>query len=136
MILFSQVNQDTAMDLVPLHEIIHVADMDEEAVAKGEEVHDDDELVCIKIDTSETGYNSGRPYELRGPADIMSNIVAKVPELAEGAKKRKNKESEFIRYQSMLARKFDSEIVQTLSAGLILAVLLRPPRARPFTLVD
>ena len=102
-----------------MHEVEAITETNESEKIGG---NADDSFSYVKIETSPLGYNSGRPYELRGREKDIKALALEVSKLAKAARQRVAKESKFRRVQKKIADVFDSHHVQAVFACVICMV--------------
>ena len=132
--------REEVLDLIPMHEIATVQDMEldqdiEDESAEFEknnpqESEDDDDDLCKSqknsfiLKTTEGGYNSGRKYSIRAKnLQEMRLMVQELTKLSSKAREDAEAKSRLQKFQEKIARVFDSDMIQRFLAILIFSVL-------------
>ena len=133
-IAFSNVNDDSVLDIVPLHEVINVRDTtlqneimgDADSEFDGTSDSDADETIkknIFEIETNPEGYNSGRVYQIQAAsAHDFRKIFNDLTKLASTAREEAEAKSRFKKSQQRVGKVFNSNIVQGALAILVCAV--------------
>jgi hypothetical protein len=127
-IVIAQPNLDVAMDAIPMHEVDTIIEMNDSQELEGSK---EESFAYVKIETTPQGYNSGRPYELRGSEKDVRQLASQISGLAKAARERAAKLSKFQKLQRRIANVFDSRSMQCFFACVIGMVSL--PSANPST---
>jgi hypothetical protein len=142
MIVFSNLDDDAVLDLIPMHEIIMIRDM---TVIFGADVDDDDSVSndlqeedegendeahgadsnknVLQIETSPEGYNSGRPYQIQAATgQDFRALLEDFTKLSLAAREEAEAKSRFRKLQDKVGKVFNSDFTQRFLAILIFAV--------------
>ncbi len=136
-IAFSNVNDDGVVDLIPMHEVTCIrdsslrneimADDNSELNETNASSNDDATAVTNKnvfeIETTPTGYNSGRVYQIRTKShQDFSTVFGHLSKLSADAREEAEAKTRFKKSQNRVGKVFNSNPVQGFLAILIFAV--------------
>lgn len=119
MIFFVHVNDELVLDQIPLAEvqsIREIANIDEEAM----EASNKNGFI---VETHPEGFNSGRTYHLQADSKALcQDIVRKLSQYSAAALEKAHARSVFAKAQRQIDKVYRSNIFQSLTALLIVAV--------------
>ena len=122
---FSTIHDEDVIDLIPLDEIVNIkiVDFHVDNLAHDDESEESSNKKVLRLETSQDGYNSGRVYQLRArSAKDFEDIEEDIKKLSSIARAKAEAKSKFRKSQEVVARIFNSDSFQLLSAILIIAV--------------
>jgi hypothetical protein len=119
MIFFTQVNDEMAIDQIPLAEIQSIREMED----IDEEAMESSLKNGFMVETHPEGYNSGRTYYLQAESKAScQDITRKLSQYSAAAQEKAHARSVFAQAQRKVDKVYRSTIFQTLIALLIVAV--------------
>ncbi len=141
-ITFSNVSDDSIIDIIPLHDITCIRDTSILAEISADDISelngtagssDDNTAISSKnvfeIETSPAGYNSGRKYQIKAKSNLEFRAIhGDLTKLSTTAREEAEAKSKFKKSQDRVGKIYNSNPVQRFLAILIFAVRKRLPR--------